>query len=76
MEKQRPICACDVCGKEMFDGDEAYATTTGKVSLEAEGFVPGEGPWLTVACAECEEKISDAVASIEAIVKNETPRPN
>ncbi len=76
MEKKKMVCVCDVCGRELFDGDEAYATSTGNVSLEAEGFAPGKDPWLTVACAECGEKISDAVASVESATKNKIERPN
>ena len=52
---------CDICGKGMKDGDRAYATTTGVISDEVDGFWMDEGPWHTVACVECGEKISDAI---------------
>ena len=64
-EELEPQTSCDLCGKDLFDGEEAYATALGYISKEVNGFTSGEdSPWLTVACAECGEKISEAVEKL------------
>lgn len=52
---------CTICGKELEDGDPAYATTTGTIQEEMDGFMPDENPYPTVACEECGYLISDAI---------------
>lgn len=62
MEK---ICCCDICGKELYDGDKAYATTDGQVKKDCEGFMPSQTEqWNIVACASCGERISDKICSL------------
>ena len=58
---------CDICGKSIENGDKAYATTTGLIKEECEGFVPDiDTPWLTVACSECGDRISEVIANISS----------
>lgn len=56
---------CGICGKEMYYGDRAYATTTGSITDDVGGFDAADcEPWLTVACEECGEKISEAICNL------------
>jgi DNA-directed RNA polymerase subunit RPC12/RpoP len=58
---------CTICGKELKDKDEAYGTTEGYIDDLSEGFVPYvDRPWLTVACKNCGERISEAISNISS----------
>jgi DNA-directed RNA polymerase subunit RPC12/RpoP len=64
-EKKKLLGSCSVCGKDLYEGDDAYATSTGKMDAIAEGFYMDTfQPWGTVACKECGSKISTAIASL------------
>lgn len=66
IEEKEPLCNCDICGKDLYDGDIGYGTTTGRVTIDFEGFgADTDEPWLTVACHECGELIGDAIATLE-----------
>lgn len=63
--KAPKICGCTICGKDLYNGDKAYATTLGEISVLHGGFVEDEmEAYLTVACASCGEKISEAIGKI------------
>lgn len=67
---ERPIFAdgCSICGKEMHYGDRAYGTTTGSLEEDMAGFSPDDvEPWLTVACEDCGQKISNAINDLVEI---------
>ena len=56
---------CSICGKKMYYGNSAYATTTGSIEEDVGGFDAADcEPWLTVACEKCGEKIGDAIADL------------
>lgn len=64
---EEQISKCNVCGKPLYDGDRAYATTEGYIGGGIEGFVPDhKGPWLTVACEDCGLKITDVIEGMQA----------
>lgn len=69
VEERTPLCACDICGKDLYDGDEGYGTTMGMVTKNFEGFGADSDSWLTVACTECGEKISDMISNLLEIQK-------
>ena len=61
-----PICNCTVCGKPLFDGDKAYATTGGTIEESVDGFMMDDiEPWFTVACESCGLEISGAITNIQ-----------
>lgn len=48
---------CCVCCKELADGDEVYAISSGSMSKELYDFVPSEStPW-EVFCPDCMNRI-------------------
>jgi hypothetical protein len=64
---EEPISKCTVCGKPLYDGDRAYATTEGYMDGGVEGFVPDHKvPYLTVACEDCGFKITEAIDDMQA----------
>ncbi len=49
--------SCSSCGQPMFNGDQAFASTTGTMRSDVEGFMPSdEGPWENVVCTDCNDK--------------------
>ncbi len=63
------IAGCDICGKDMYDSEKAYATTAGRISSKIGGFNPDtDEPWFTVACEDCGERISAAMERISAAI--------
>ena len=66
IDKEAVVITCDVCGKDMKDGDETYATGGGLVDALVDGHYPAEDGYYTMACADCGALISDFIASIEA----------
>jgi hypothetical protein len=58
----QPLCTCDICGKELYDGDKAYGTTDGSVLSDYCGFIQdATEPWNTIACSSCGERISEKI---------------
>ena len=55
---------CDVCGKELWPDDRAFATASGFLQSEngEGGFCMDENqPFMTVTCSECGEKIQKII---------------
>ena len=65
MTEEKFTVPCDICGEDIPDCEPAYATTTGTIEKSYEGFAASDtDPWLTVACANCGSKISDAIVNL------------
>lgn len=76
---------CTLCGKELKEGDKAYATTTGVIVTDAydsNGVPQGEEqepyffmddnePWLTVACEECGDHVSRLINAFGDMAESE-----
>lgn len=61
-EEPRPvITACELCGRELCDEDEAQGLTTGTIMAEQSGFAQDESPW-TVYCDPCGETVHELFA--------------
>ena len=74
IEEREELEVCNICGKDLYDGDEAYGTTTGDISDDAGGFIQThDEPWLTVACPDCGSRISDAISLISGAPDQYTP---
>lgn len=59
------VCQCDVCRKDLFDGDKAGGLSEGDIGEELEGFEPNTvDPWL-VLCEACREDVSDAINELQ-----------
>jgi len=51
---------CELCGRELRDGDKAVATTTGSIDMpNAGGFLADDNPWLEVFCTDCYDEMLD-----------------
>jgi len=65
-KKRDGVTTCGICGKSLYHGDAAYATTTGVIEESVGGFSASDtDPWLTVACKKCGLKISDLICGID-----------
>jgi hypothetical protein len=61
----QPLCICDICGEELYDGDKAYGTTDGSVMSDYCGFIQDTTePWNTIACSSCGERISEKICDL------------
>lgn len=58
------IKSCDMCGKDLYDGESAIGITTGDISDIACGFMSDETAWLHVACKDCGAKIMGAIEKL------------
>lgn len=59
------MCTCSICDKDMYCGDPAYATITGSIEDQVQGFMPGDlAGWLTVVCEDCGRRISDKIVEL------------
>lgn len=57
---------CGICARTLKDGDPAYATTTGSIEAEVDGFSASDmEPWLTVVCEECGQLISEVIYALQ-----------
>lgn len=70
---REPLTSCSLCGEDLFDGDKAFATTTGSMDADVGGFAADENNWLDVVCSECGDTIGDAICKIE--VKPKAVKP-
>ena len=65
MTEEKFSVPCDICGRDIKDGDEAYGTSTGTVDVTVEGFFPSDNTeYLTIACKKCGQIISDRISKI------------
>jgi hypothetical protein len=56
--KDRTGTMCDICGKQIPEGELATATTAGWI-IDG-GFVMDSESWLTVMCGVCNDKVDEA----------------
>jgi hypothetical protein len=56
---------CDICGKRIKNGGDAYATTNGSMEKSVDGFMQSDmAGWNTISCYSCWTKV---VAYIDSI---------
>jgi len=63
-DNKEVVANCDICGKDMFEGDGAYVTSGGTVSTELEGVVMDGQGFYTTACEDCGNRCSDAISRV------------
>jgi hypothetical protein len=68
-EEPEPLECCWICGKELFDGDEAAGITLGSLMADYWGFGSDSEPWEYVMCHKCySERFIEVMSHIEEVL--------
>lgn len=64
-----PLECCSICGKNLFDDDDAAGVTKGKIIEDYHGFGSDSEPWDYVFCQKCySETFSEIMSRIEEVL--------